>query len=44
VGQVANLRAECQSAPDCAVNNRAQDAILPHKTIAKLLKQWSVRG
>jgi hypothetical protein len=30
VGQVDNLRADCQSVQTCAVNTRAQDTILPH--------------
>ena len=31
VDNVDNLRAAWQSAQNCAVNNRAQDTILPHK-------------
>jgi hypothetical protein len=33
VGQVANLRADWQSAQKSAVDNRAQDDILPHNRL-----------
>ena len=37
-GQIANLRADCQSALSRRVNNLPQDAILPHKPKGKSMK------